>query len=596
MGEKNSNRDELQRTHKCGEINENNIEEKVVIMGWVQKRRNLGGVIFLDVRDRSGMVQVVFDPDINRDIFSIAENLRSEYVIAVEGKVRKRPEGNINLDLPTGKIELVGKQIKILEESKTPPFLVEDEVEVGEDLRLEYRYIDLRRPKMKNILHLRHKVMKKTRDFLDNKGFWEIETPILTKSTPEGARDYLVPSRIHTGKFYALPQSPQLFKQILMSGGIEKYFQISRCFRDEDLRANRQPEFTQIDMEMSFVNKRQIFSISTDLMKSIFALADIEVPDEIPVMTYDEAINKYGTDKPDLRFNMLLQDISDIVKDSEFNIFRDIVAKEGKVKGIKISNSAEISRSKIDEYTDYVKKFQAKGLAWMVFKDSGVKSPISKFLSSEEIEKIKDKMNIKTGDLALFVADESKVVHQALGNLRLKIAREKNLVKKDKNKFVWIVNFPLMEFDEKRQRYIATHHPFTSPLKEDISLLDNDPSKVRANSYDLVLNGEELGGGSIRINNKDLQYKVFEALNFDIKEAEDKFGFLLEAFDYGTPPHGGIAFGLDRIIMILSGANSIRDVIAFPKTQNATSPLTKAPSSVSKDQLEELHISVKDSN
>ncbi|MFW6270922.1 MAG: aspartate--tRNA ligase, partial [Bacillota bacterium] len=429
MGEKNSNRDELQRTHKCGEINENNIEEKVVIMGWVQKRRNLGGVIFLDVRDRSGMVQVVFDPDINRDIFSIAENLRSEYVIAVEGKVRKRPEGNINLDLPTGKIELVGKQIKILEESKTPPFLVEDEVEVGEDLRLEYRYIDLRRPKMKNILHLRHKVMKKTRDFLDSKGFWEIETPILTKSTPEGARDYLVPSRIHTGKFYALPQSPQLFKQILMSGGIEKYFQISRCFRDEDLRANRQPEFTQIDMEMSFVNKRQIFSISTDLMKSIFALADIEVPDEIPVMTYDEAINKYGTDKPDLRFNMLLQDISDIVKDSEFNIFRDIVAKEGKVKGIKISNSAEISRSKIDEYTDYVKKFQAKGLAWMVFKDSGVKSPISKFLSPEEIEKIKDKMNIKTGDLALFVADESKVVHQALGNLRLKIAREKNLVK-----------------------------------------------------------------------------------------------------------------------------------------------------------------------
>ncbi|MFW5998521.1 MAG: aspartate--tRNA ligase [Halanaerobiaceae bacterium] len=581
------------RTHKCGQLRETDIDEKVVLMGWVQKRRNHGGVIFIDLRDRSGIVQVVFNPDINKEAFDKADNLRNEYVIAVEGKVRKRPEGNINVDLPTGKIEVIGKNINILEESSPLPFLIENNIKVSEEIRLKYRYLDLRRPRMKEILHLRHKVMKKTRDFLDSKGFWEVETPILTKSTPEGARDYLVPSRIYPGKFYALPQSPQLFKQILMSGGIEKYFQISRCFRDEDLRANRQPEFTQIDLEMSFINKNDIFSISTDLIKNIFSLVDIKVPDEIPVMSYQEAMNKYGSDKPDLRFNMLIQDISNIVKNSEFNIFRKVVSDGGKVKGIKVKGGASFSRSKIDGYTDYVEIFGAKGLAWIAFNQDGIKSPISKFLSEEEIRKIKRSMDIKAGDLALFVADDPGVVADALGNLRIKIAKEEELIPENKNEFVWIIDFPLLEYDEKKQRYIATHHPFTSPLEEDIHLLDESPAEVRANSYDLVLNGEELGGGSIRINNKDLQYKVLKALNFDIEEAEDKFGFLLEAFEYGTPPHGGIAFGLDRIIMILSGADSIRDVIAFPKTQNATSPLTKAPSKVAREQLEELHISIK---
>ena len=581
------------RTHKCGKINKSMVGEKVTIMGWVQKRRDFGGLIFIDLRDRSGLVQVVFNPDIDDESFNKADKLRSEYVICVEGQVRPRPEGNINSELPTGEIEIKGNDIEIFEESETPPFHVEDEIEVSEELRLKYRYLDLRRNHMKDILHLRHKVMKTTRDFLDENDFWEVETPILTKSTPEGARDYLVPSRIHPGKFYALPQSPQLFKQILMAGGIERYFQISRCFRDEDLRANRQPEFTQIDMEMSFVNRKDIFDISESLMDNIFSLVDIEVPEDIPVMSYDEAMNKYGSDKPDIRFDMILQDISDIVEDSEFNVFSGVIADGGKVKGIKVENGAEYSRSKIDKFTDFVKKFKAKGLAWISFTENGVKSPISKFLSEEEIKNIKERMGIHNGDLALFVADQAKIVNNSLGNLRLKIARERNLIPEDENEFLWIVNFPLLEFDEDEERFVSTHHPFTAPLKEDIPLLDENPEKVRANSYDLVLNGEEVGGGSIRINNKELQYKVFETLNFDVNEAKEKFGFLLDAFEYGTPPHGGIAFGMDRIIMILSGADSIRDVIAFPKTQKATSPLTEAPTTVSKQQLEELHIDLK---
>ena len=447
---------------------------------------------------------------------------------------------------------------------------------------------------MKEIMHLRHEIMKTTRDYLDKNEFWEIETPILTKSTPEGARDYLVPSRIYPGHFFALPQSPQIFKQLLMVSGMERYFQIARCFRDEDLRANRQPEFTQIDIEMSFITKEDIMEITEGLMKDLFSLIDVEVPESIPVMSYNKAINEYGLDKPDLRFDMKLQDVSNIVADSEFRVFSKTIADGGCVKGIKVKQGAELPRSKIDEYTEYVKLFKAKGLAWMVFKDGEIKSPISKFLADEEIEKIKDDMNAGPGDLLLFVADKLDVVAASLGNLRLKIAKEMDLIPEDEYKFVWIIDFPLLEYDEHNDRYAAKHHPFTSPIKEDMSLLNTDPDKVRTNAYDFVLNGEELGGGSIRIHKRELQEKVFSTLNIDKKEYEDKFGFLLEALEYGTPPHGGIALGLDRLVMIMGNMNSIRDVIAFPKTQKATSPLTNAPSKVISEQLRELNIKISD--
>ncbi len=581
----------LKRTHLCGDLRLDDVGEKIVLMGWVQKRRDHGGVIFIDIRDRSGIAQVVFNPEIDDEAFSRADKLRNEYVVAIEGAIRKRPTGNINLEIATGKVEVEGLNIKILDESKTPPIQIEDDIDVGEDLRLKYRYLDLRRPCMQEIMYLRHKVKKVTRDYLDEEGFWEIETPILTKSTPEGARDYLVPSRINDGEFYALPQSPQLFKQLLMVSGMERYFQIARCFRDEDLRANRQPEFTQIDIEMSFGTREDIFSLVEGLMKKLFSLAGINVS-EIPIMSYQKAIDKYGTDKPDLRFNMKLHNISDLVAESEFNIFSKTVADGGQVKGINVKSGAEFSRSKLDEYTDYVKVFRAKGLAWIAFKEDGIKSPIAKFLSEDEIKEIKNRMDATTGDLLLFVADKPSIVASSLGNLRLKIAEEMDLIPENKYEFVWIIDFPLLEYDEDAGRYFAKHHPFTSPLKEDIELLATDPEKVKANAYDLVLNGEELGGGSIRINDKDLQRKVFDALNIGEEEANEKFGFLLEAFEYGTPPHGGIAFGMDRLIMILSGTDSIRDVIAFPKTQKAISPLTGAPSSVSREQLRELNIKV----
>ncbi|MDI3547673.1 MAG: aspartyl-tRNA synthetase [Halanaerobiales bacterium] len=583
---------ELSRTHHCGELSLANIDESVVLMGWVQRRRDHGGVIFIDLRDRSGLVQVVFNPDIDEESFVRADSLRSEYVIAVEGKVEKRPEGNVNPELATGEIEVRGVKLHILDEAKTPPFHISDEIDVNEDLRLKYRYLDLRRPRMQRIMELRHKVMKATRDYLSEEGFWEIETPILTKSTPEGARDYLVPSRVNPGCFYALPQSPQLFKQLLMASGMERYFQIARCFRDEDLRANRQPEFTQIDIEMSFVSEKDIFRVVDGLMRRIFGLRGIEIPEEIPVMTYREAMDKYGSDKPDLRFGMELKDISGIVKDSEFKVFSNTVSNGGLVKGINFKGGADSPRSKIDGYTDYVKIFKAKGLAWMALKEDGLKSPLAKFLSEAEIEGIKEAMGAENGDLLLLVADKPAVVADSLGNLRLKIAREEGLIPENKYEFLWVTDFPLLEYDEEEGRYVAKHHPFTSPLAEDIPLLETEPEKVRSRAYDLVLNGEELGGGSIRINNRELQQKVFKALNIDEAEAEEKFGFLLEAFEYGTPPHGGIAFGLDRLMMILSGADSIRDVIAFPKTQKATSPMTKAPSKVSEKQLRELNIRV----
>lgn len=582
----------LKRTHHCGELSIENVGQRVVIMGWVQKRRDHGGVIFTDIRDRSGLVQVVFNPELDDDSFKKANSLRSEFVIAVEGEVLKRPEGNINPDLPTGEIEIKGLDLRILDESKTPPITINDEQEANEDLRLKYRYLDLRRPRMQKNIYLRHQAMQVSREYLSKEGFWEIETPILTKSTPEGARDYLVPSRIQPGNFYALPQSPQLFKQLLMASGMERYFQIARCFRDEDLRANRQPEFTQIDLEMSFITREEVMQITQGLVKRIFTLADIEVPEKIPVMSYQEAMESYGTDKPDLRFDMKLKNISDLVKDSGFKVFSGTIAKGGQVKGIRVEGAADISRSKIDGYTEYVKIFNAKGLAWISLKEGGLKSPIAKFLSQEEIDGIVTKMEAKTGDLLLFVADQPEIVANSLGNLRLKIAKEMDIIPENDYKFTWVVDFPLLEYDEEEERYVAKHHPFTSPLLSDISLLDSEPEKVRANAYDLVLNGEEIAGGSIRINNRDLQQKVFNALKINEEEAYDKFGFLLEAFEYGTPPHGGIAFGFDRIMMFLTGTDSIRDVIAFPKTQRATSPLTKAPSEVSRQQLKELKIKI----
>ncbi|MGM0445481.1 MAG: aspartate--tRNA ligase [Bacillota bacterium] len=582
--------DGFKRTHKCGKINKSELKKEVTIMGWVQKRRDHGGVIFIDVRDRSGFVQVVFNPNIDKDAFSEADQLRSEYVIAVKGLVRKRPGGNINEELPTGHIEIEGHELKILDKANTTPFLIEDSVNPGDNLRLKYRYLDLRRPKMRDIIKLRHKVVKTTRDFLDQKDFLEIETPLLTKSTPEGARDYLVPSRIHPGHFYALPQSPQLFKQLLMVSGMERYFQIAKCFRDEDLRANRQPEFTQIDIELSFVTREDIFNITELLLRKIFALKDIKLPEEIPVMTYKEAINQYGLDKPDLRFDMKLKDISDEVKDSDFNIFSGTVKKGGQVKGIKVEGGSEFSRKDIDELEDFVKLYDAKGLAWIMLKDNEIKSPIAKFLSENEIDNIINKMKAKNGDLLLFVADKPKVVATSLGQLRVHLGKKLDLIDKDSYEFTWIIDFPLFEYNEEEQRYVAKHHPFTSPLPEDIDKLDSDLDNIRANSYDIVLNGEELGGGSIRINNKKLQHKIFDVMNFTEDEIDNKFGFLMDAFEYGTPPHGGIALGLDRLIMVLGDAESIRDVIAFPKTQKATSPLTNAPSTVEKKQLDELHI------
>jgi aspartyl-tRNA synthetase len=586
--------DGFKRTHKCEEIKKSDEKKEVTIMGWVQKRRDHGGVIFIDLRDRSGFVQVVFNPNINKEAFSEANQLRSEYVIALKGTVRKRPEGNINEELPTGHIEIEGHELKILDKANTTPFVIEDDVNPGENLRLKYRYLDLRRPKMRDIMKLRHKVVKLTRDYLDQEDFLEIETPLLTKSTPEGARDYLVPSRIHPGHFYALPQSPQLFKQLLMVSGMERYFQIAKCFRDEDLRANRQPEFTQIDIELSFVTREDIFTITESLLRKIFALKGIELPEEIPVMTYEEAIDQYGLDKPDLRFGMKLKDISDEVKDSEFNIFSGTVKKGGQVKGIKVKGGAKFSRSEIDELEDFVKLYDAKGLAWIMLKDNDIKSPIAKFLSEKEINNIINKMEAKDGELLLFVADKPKVVATSLGQLRVHLGKKLNLINEDSYEFTWIIDFPLFEYNEDEQRYVAKHHPFTSPLKEDIDKLENDLDNIRANSYDIVLNGEELGGGSIRISNKKLQHKIFDLMNFTEDEIDNKFGFLMDAFEYGTPPHGGIALGLDRLIMILGNAESIRDVIAFPKTQRATSPLTNAPSTVEQKQLDELHINLVD--
>jgi len=581
----------LKRTHSCNDLNENNVGQEVVVMGWVQKRRDHGGLIFVDLRDRSGIVQVVFNPEQAKEAFNLAEKIRNEYVIAVKGEVVLRPEGMINPNLATGHIDLAAKELVVLNKSKTPPFYISDDVDVDEVLRLKYRYLDLRRPVMQKNIILRHKTIKAIRDFLDQHGFLEIETPILTKSTPEGARDYLVPSRVNPGKFYALPQSPQIFKQLLMVAGMERYFQIARCFRDEDLRADRQPEFTQLDIEMSFIDRDYILSLMEEMIAFIFKkVLDKDVQTPFKRLTYDEAMNRYGSDKPDLRFGLELIDITEEVRDSQFKVFAETVQKGGLIKGINAKGCGSYSRKDIDDLTKYVSLYGAKGLAYFIVNEDGVKSPIAKFFNPEEISRILEKFQAQPGDLLLFVADQPNVANESLGHLRLELAKRLNLINPDELNFLWVVDFPLLEWDEEEKRYFAKHHPFTSPNLDDLQLMDKDPGKIRAQAYDMILNGVEIGGGSIRIFQRDVQEKMFDLLGLSSEEAKEKFGYLLEAFEYGTPPHGGIAFGIDRLVMLMAGKETIRDVIPFPKTQSAVDLMMDAPSEVSLKQLKELYI------
>lgn len=585
----------LQRTHQSGTLTGDYVNEEVILSGWVQKRRDLGGVIFIDLRDRSGIVQLVFNSEISEEAHQIADKLRSEYVIAVKGKVVKRDEETINPKIETGEIEVEVAKIELLNEAKTPPFFIQDDIDIDETLRLKYRYLDLRRNEMRDIFILRHKATTYIRNFLDKHYFLDIETPMLTKSTPEGARDYLVASRKHTGHFFALPQSPQLFKQLLMVSGFERYYQITRCFRDEDLRADRQPEFTQVDIEMSFMPLQEFQDLMEEMMTGLFKeTLCYEVERPFIRMSYQEAMDRFGSDKPDIRFGLELKDVSEVVNDSDFKVFSKAIENGGQVKGINAKGCADYSRKDIDLLAEYAAPFGAKGLAWLAFKENEVKGPIVKFFTEEEIEQIKAIFEANTGDLILFVADSKDVVANALGNLRLKLGNDLNLIPEDEYKFLWVTDFPLVSYDEEEKRYVAEHHPFTMPKSEDIALLDTDPSKVRAQAYDMVLNGYELGGGSMRIYKKDIQEKMFNALGFSKEEAWEKFGFLLEAFEYGTPPHGGIAFGLDRLIMLLAKRNNLRDTIAFPKTAGANCLLTGAPTLVDRKQLEELHIEIED--
>ncbi|MCM3215250.1 aspartate--tRNA ligase [Niallia taxi] len=583
------------RTYYCGEVPEKAIGEKVSLKGWVQKRRDLGGLIFIDLRDRTGVVQIVFNPEINKEALEVAEKVRNEFVLDIKGTVVARQEGTINENLSTGKVEIVVDEISILNEAKTPPFTISDKTDVAEEVRLKYRYLDFRRPVMFETLKMRHQVTKIMRDFLDSEGFLDIETPILTKSTPEGARDYLVPSRVHPNEFYALPQSPQLFKQLLMVGGIERYYQIARCFRDEDLRADRQPEFTQLDIETSFVSQEDIMNMMENMMVTIMReIKGIDVPAPFPRMPYDEAMARYGSDKPDTRFDMELTDLSEIVKDSSFKVFAAAVESGGQVKAINVKQASDkYSRKDIDALTDFVKVYGAKGLAWLKAEEDGLKGPISKFISEEEQKAFEAALSIESGDLLLFVADKANVVADSLGALRQKLAKELNLIDPDKFNFLWVTDWPLFEYDEEENRFYAAHHPFTMPKREDIELLDSNPKAVKAQAYDIVLNGYELGGGSLRIFEKDIQEKMFSMLGFSKEEAYEQFGFLLEAFEYGTPPHGGIAIGLDRLIMLLSGRTNLRDTIAFPKTASASCLLTDAPGEVSQSQLDDLHLALK---
>ncbi|WP_422123084.1 aspartate--tRNA ligase [Planococcus sp. X10-3] len=582
----------MTRTHYCGEVNETAIGQRVSIKGWVQKRRDLGGLIFVDVRDRSGIVQAVFNPKISMETVEIGEKLRNEFVVHIEGLVVERAEGQINSSLKTGKIEIQVDSASIINAAKNPPFAIEDNTDVSEDLRLKYRYLDLRRPEMYETFKMRSEVTKSVRRFLDDEGFLEVETPILTKSTPEGARDYLVPSRVHDGEFYALPQSPQLFKQMLMVSGFDKYYQIARCFRDEDLRADRQPEFTQIDMEMSFQTMEDILEMNERLMVQMMKeVKGIEIDPKFERMEYTEAMDRFGSDKPDVRFGLELVNVSDLVKDSSFKVFAGAVENGGQVKLINVKGqAANYSRKDIDALGEFAGRYGAKGLAWLKVEEDGVKGPIAKFFEGEAAESLIGAADAEAGDLLLFVADKKSVVADALGALRMKFGKELGLIDESVYKFLWITDWPLFEYDDKEGRYYAAHHPFTMPYEEDIDKLSTDPQNVRAQAYDLVLNGFELGGGSARIYRRDIQEKMFEVLGFTEEEARSQFGFLMDAFEYGTPPHGGIAFGLDRLVMLLAGRTNLRDTIAFPKTASASDLLTNAPSPVAQDQLDELSL------
>ena len=584
------------RTTYCGLVTEEFLNEKVTLKGWVHNRRDLGGLIFVDLRDREGIVQIVFNPDFSEEALQVAETVRSEYVVEVQGVVTKRDAETINPKIKTGQVEVQVSNIEIINKSETPPFSINEEnVNVDENIRLKYRYLDLRRQELAQTFKMRHQTTRSIRQYLDNNGFFDIETPVLTKSTPEGARDYLVPSRVHEGEFYALPQSPQLFKQLLMISGFDKYYQIVKCFRDEDLRADRQPEFTQVDIEMSFVDQEDIIAMGEDMLRKVVKdVKGIDVSGPFPRMTYAEAMDRFGSDKPDTRFGMELINVSQLGKEMNFKVFKDTVDNNGEIKAIVAKDAADkYTRKDMDALTEFVNIYGAKGLAWVKVVDDGLSGPIARFFEDANVETLKQLTEAKPGDLVMFVADKPNVVAQSLGALRIKLAKELGLIDESKLNFLWVTDWPLLEYDEDAKRYVAAHHPFTSPKREDIEKLDTEPENVQANAYDIVLNGYELGGGSIRIHDGELQQKMFEVLGFTNEQAQDQFGFLLDAFKYGAPPHGGIALGLDRLVMLLTNRTNLRDTIAFPKTASATCLLTDAPGEVSDKQLQELSLRIR---